>query len=67
MCGLRPLLTLSTKDGAFLANTDEISQVLSSNEEVRMYLFLPAIEVAECEIYLCSISCDDSFQFITYM
>ncbi|XP_071174589.1 tonsoku-like protein [Mytilus edulis] len=34
MCGLRPLLTLSTKDGAFLANTDEISQVLSSNEEV---------------------------------
>ena len=34
MCGLRPLLTLSTKDGAFLSNNDQIFQVLSSNEEV---------------------------------
>ncbi|KAJ8302574.1 hypothetical protein KUTeg_018970 [Tegillarca granosa] len=34
LCGLQPLLTLSTKDGAFLSPDDPISLVLSTNEEI---------------------------------
>ncbi|OWF54535.1 tonsoku-like protein [Mizuhopecten yessoensis] len=35
LCGLRPFLTLTTKDGAFLAPDDPISLVLSADEEVQ--------------------------------
>ncbi|XP_060084011.1 tonsoku-like protein [Ylistrum balloti] len=35
LCGLRPFLTLTTKDGAFLTPDDPISLVLSVDEEVQ--------------------------------